>query len=169
MSVFNVVVILPRLLPGVPTGVDTASHLYKVMLSYKSYLHSDGIPFWTPDWYAGTPIGILYSPLSYLLALPVAFISSDPILAYKLVESAFYVVTPLTIYFLARELELSRLEATMALLLFSLTPAVIENHVFYDKHIACTSNSDASFVGCLHSSYNHSVGIQSVSIKGGSE
>jgi len=134
MSVFNVVVILPRLLPGVPTGVDTASHLYKVMLSYKSYLHSDGIPFWTPDWYAGTPIGILYSPLSYLLALPVALISSDPILAYKLVESAFYVVTPLTIYFLARELELSRLEATMALLLFSLTPAVIENHVFYDRY-----------------------------------
>jgi hypothetical protein len=35
-SIFNMLVVLPRFLPGIPTGVDSPSHLYKAIFSYKS-------------------------------------------------------------------------------------------------------------------------------------
>jgi hypothetical protein len=123
----------PRLRKGLPLGIDSTSHLYKVLFIQSWWTEKHIIPFWTTDWYAGTPSLLLYSPLGYFLALIVTFPGLDPITAYKLVDFAFYIVTPLAIYRLSRELGLARLEGSIAALLYSLTPQIIENYLFFDR------------------------------------
>ncbi len=123
---------IPRFLPGIPLSVDTTSHLYKIL--FLQYWWKQGItPFWSTDWYAGSPALLLYPPLSYYITAGLAVLGLDPLLAYKLVDALFYSLTPLAVYFLAKELGFNKGESALGALLFSLFPEVIENYIFFDR------------------------------------
>lgn len=130
--IVSVGVTLPRFGPGIPVSVDTTSHLYKIL--FLQHWWKQGIfPFWSPDWYAGSPALLLYPPLGYYLVVGLAMLGVDPVLSYKFVDAAFYWVAPVAIYFLGRELEFSKGESALGALLFSVVPEVIENYIFFDR------------------------------------
>lgn len=114
-------------------GVDSTSHLYKVIFILKSYREYGYVPFWTPDWYGGTPLLLLYPPLSYYICFLFSLLGLDPISSYKIVEAFFYVVAPYSLYRLSRELGLTKTEGGIAALLLSFSPAIIDNMIFYDR------------------------------------
>ena len=125
-------VTIPRLTPGIPMGVDTSSHLYKIL--FLQYWWSRGVnPFWSADWYAGSPALLLYPPLGYYLTAGIAVLGVDPLLAYKLVDAFFYSVAPVAIFFLVRELGFGKGESALGALMFSVFPQVIENYLFFDR------------------------------------
>jgi hypothetical protein len=129
----GILIVIPRLLPGIPQGVDSTSHLSKILFMFNWYDRLGYIPSWFPDWYCGTPFLLLYSPLSYFLTFAIANIGKDAVNAYKFVDTIFFLVTPITVYFLGRELKLSIRESSWSALIFGLTPAVIGNYIFYDR------------------------------------
>lgn len=131
--VISVLTVLSRFSPGIPEGVDSTSHLSKILFIVDSYKSLHYVPSWYPDWYGGSPFLLLYSPLSYILTFSVALTGIDGVLAYKIVDAAFYVVTPITIYILGLGLNLKQVEAAWASLIFTLTPTVIGNFLFYDR------------------------------------
>ncbi|WP_455369374.1 6-pyruvoyl-tetrahydropterin synthase-related protein [[Eubacterium] cellulosolvens] len=131
--IVGILLVIPRLLPGIPQGVDSASHLSKILFMVKWNDALGHIPSWFPDWYCGTPFLLLYSPLSYFLTFAIANITKDSINAYKFIDTIFFLVTPFAVYFLARELKLSIKEASWSALIFGLTPTVIGNYIFYDR------------------------------------
>jgi uncharacterized membrane protein len=100
---------------------------------FKGYDKLGYIPSWFPDWYCGTPFLLLYSPLSYFLTFSIANIGKDAISAYKFIDTIFFLITPIAVYFLGRELKLSIREASWSALIFGLTPTVIGNYIFYDR------------------------------------
>ena len=109
-TLISLTVTVPRFGPGIPMGVDTTSHLYKIL--FLQYWWKVGLnPFWSSDWYAGSPALLLYPPLSYYLTAGVAMLGVGPLLAYKLVDALFYSLTPLLIYFLCKELGFQRGES----------------------------------------------------------
>ncbi|MEM2122383.1 MAG: 6-pyruvoyl-tetrahydropterin synthase-related protein [Candidatus Bathyarchaeia archaeon] len=114
-------------------GVDSTSHLYKVIFMVKSFRENGYIPFWTPDWYGGTPLLLLYPPLTYYLCFILSLGGLDPVSSYKIVEAIFYIMAPYSIYILSRELGLAETEGWTAALLLSLSPAIIDNMLFYDR------------------------------------
>ena len=131
--IIGILIVIPRLLPGIPQGVDSTSHLSKILFMFKWYDRLGYIPSWFPDWYCGTPFLLLYSPLSYFLTFAIANIGKDALNAYKFVDTIFFLVTPITVYFLGRELKLSIRESSWSALIFGLTPTVIGNYIFYDR------------------------------------
>jgi len=133
ITAFNVLMISSRFAEGIPMGVDSTSHLSKTLFMYNSYRADGGLPLWYPDWYGGTPFLLFYSPMSYLLVFVVSILGVDPVLAYKLVDSFFYLLAPFTVYFLARKLHFNEIEGISASLLFSISPMVVSNYIFYDR------------------------------------
>jgi len=131
--IIGILIVIPRLLPGIPQGVDSTSHLSKILFMFKWYNRLGYIPSWFPDWYCGTPFLLLYSPLSYFLTFSIANIVKDAVIAYKFIDTIFFLVTPITVYLLGRELRLSIREASWSALIFGLTPTVIGNYTFYDR------------------------------------
>lgn len=129
---FSLFVSLPRLGAGLPMGVDSSSHLSKVMQITDSLVRYGEIPFWSPDWYGGTPFLLLYPPLSYIVTGLLGIVVG-PVLAYKLVDLVFYVAAPLAVYLLAKDFGLTRLESASAALLYSTIPEVVGNYVFFDR------------------------------------
>lgn len=113
-------------------SIDTTSHLYRVLFLHQ-WLDQGIFPFWSPDWYAGSPAILLYPPLSYYLAIGVSTAGVDPVLSYKLVDAVFYWLAPITVFFLGRELGFSKGESALGALLFSVVPEVIENYLFFDR------------------------------------
>jgi hypothetical protein len=128
----SIAITLPRFGPGIPMSVDTTSHLYRVLF-YSHWMQSGVFPFWSPDWYAGSPAILLYPPLGYYFALGLTAIGLDPLLAYKIVDAFFYSIAPIAIFFLARELGFAKGESALGALFFSLVPEVVENYVFFDR------------------------------------
>ena len=113
-------------------GVDTTSHLYKIL--FLQYWWKKGVnPFWSADWYAGSPALLLYPPLGYYLTAAIAMLGVDPLLAYKLVDAFFYWTAPVTIFLLGRELGFGKGESALGALMFSVFPQVIENYLFFDR------------------------------------
>ncbi|TRO61463.1 hypothetical protein E2P64_01290 [Candidatus Bathyarchaeota archaeon] len=131
--IIGILIVIPRLLPGIPQGVDSASHLSKILFMFKWHDRLGYIPSWFPDWYCGTPFLLLYSPLSYFLTFAIAIIGKDAVSAYKFIDTIFFLVTPITVYLLGRELKLSIRESSWSALIFGLTPTVIGNYIFYDR------------------------------------
>ena len=123
---------IPRFGPGIPMSVDTTSHLYRILFLQR-WLKEGFFPFWSPDWYAGSPALLLYPPLSYYVAIAPGMLGMDPLLSYKIVDAIFYWIAPVTIYFLGKELGFTRGESALGALLFSLVPEVIENYLFFDR------------------------------------
>ena len=113
-------------------SIDTTSHLYRVLF-LSAWLRRGIFPFWSPDWYGGSPTLLLYPPLGYYLAIGVSMLGVDPLLSYKIVDAVFYCMAPLALYALAREFNVSRGESALASALFSVVPEVIENYLFYDR------------------------------------
>ena len=113
-------------------GVDTTSHLYKIL--FLQYWWKQGVnPFWSADWYGGSPALLLYPPLSYYLTAAIALLGVDPLLAYKLVDAFFYWIAPVAIFFLGKELGFGKGESALGALMFSAIPQVIENYLFFDR------------------------------------
>ncbi len=129
----NLVMVSVRFLDGLPLGVDSTSHLFRVMLMFKSYTENGYVPQWNPDWYGGTTIFLLYPPLSYYLTFVVSLVSWGPIIAYKLVDSAFFLLGPVAVYYLARYVGGNKKEGVLAAFLFSFSPTIVENYLFYDR------------------------------------
>jgi len=90
-------------------------------------------PFWSADWYGGSPDLLLYPPLGYYLAAAIALLGPDPVLVYKLVDAFFYWIAPIAIFFLGREFGFAKGESALGALLFSAFPQVIENYLFFDR------------------------------------
>jgi hypothetical protein len=114
-------------------GVDSTSHLYKVIFMVKSFREHGYVPFWTPDWYGGTPLLLLYPPLTYYICFILSLGGLDPVSSYKVVEAIFYLMAPYSIYILGKELGLTETEGWIAALLLSYSPAIIDNMLFYDR------------------------------------
>ena len=131
--VAGILVVIPRFSPGIPQGVDATSHLSKISFMFNWYNRLGYVPSWYPDWYGGTPFLLLYSPLSYVMTFTMALLGIGVVAAYKLVDATFFVLAPLTVYLLGRELELDIKESAWGSLLFVLTPTVIGNYLFYDR------------------------------------
>jgi hypothetical protein len=130
--VLSVAITIPRLAAGVPMGVDTTSHLYKIL--FLQYWWKQGVnPFWSADWYAGSPALLLYPPLGYYLTAAIAMLGVDPLLAYKLVDAFFYWIAPVTVFFLGKEFGFGRGESALGALMFTAFPQVIENYLFFDR------------------------------------
>jgi hypothetical protein len=128
----SIAVTIPRFGDGIPMGVDTTSHLYKIL--FLQYWWRQGVfPFWSPDWYAGSPALLLYPPLGYYITAGVSLLGLDPLLSYKLVDAVGYWLAPVGVYFLADELGFSKGLNALAALLFSVVPEVVENYIFYDR------------------------------------
>ena len=126
------VITLSRFAPGVPMGIDTTSHLYRVLF-LSEWLGRGIFPFWSPDWYGGSPTLLLYPPLGYFFSVGLSLLGIDPLLSYKIVDAVFYCLAPLTLYALAREFGFSKGESAFASALYSVVPEVIENYLFYDR------------------------------------
>lgn len=129
----NLVTVSTRFLNGLPQGVDSTSHLFRVMLMSKSYQEDGYVPQWNPDWYGGTMLFVLYPPLSYYLTFALSQAGLGPILAYKVVDSTFYLLGPVAVYYLARNMRVDKTASILAALLFSFSPTIIENYLFYDR------------------------------------
>ena len=123
---------LPRLLPGIPMSIDTTSHLYRVLF-LQQWFKQGIFPFWSSDWYAGSPAVLLYPPLGYYISVGLSIAGLDPLSAYKTVDAVFYWLAPIAVYFLGKELGFSKGESALGALLFSVVPEVIENYLFYDR------------------------------------
>lgn len=121
-----------RLVAGIPMSIDTTSHLYRVLF-LQEWIKQGVAPFWSPDWYAGSPALLLYPPLGYYMAIGLSLVGLDPLFSYKIVDAAFYWVAPLAAYFLAKELGFTRGESALGALFFSVVPEVVENYLFYDR------------------------------------
>jgi len=128
----SLLVSLPRLAPGLPMGVDSSSHLPKVIFISDSLIRYGRIPLWNPDWYAGTPFLLLYSPLSYVLT-GLLGVLIGPVLAYKLIDLVFYVAAPIAVFLLAKDFGLPRLESACAAVLYSTVPEVVSNYIFFGR------------------------------------
>ena len=133
ISLVNILFAAPRLMPGLPMGVDSSSHLYKVMFMVKSFAEQGYVPDWTPEWYGGMHLFRQYPPLSYYLVFLLALTGLGPVWAYKLIDFTFYLIAPFTLYHLARELDIDTYSSLIASLIFSLSPLIIENYLFYDR------------------------------------
>ena len=127
-----ITVTIPRFAPGIPMSVDTTSHLYKILF-LQTWWKLGVNPFWSADWYAGSPALLLYPPLGYYITAGLAMLGLDPVLSYKLVDALFYLLAPMTIYFLSREFGFGKGESALGALIFSLLPEVIENYLFFDR------------------------------------
>jgi len=129
----NLATVSIRFLNGLPLGVDSTSHLFRVMLMSKSYQENEYVPRWNPNWYGGTPLFLLYPPLSYYLTFVVSLAGLGPILAYKLVDSTFYLLGPVGVYYLSRNIGVDKRVGILAAFLFSFSPTIVENYLFYDR------------------------------------
>jgi hypothetical protein len=77
--------------------------------------------------------------MSYLLTFFVALLGVGPVLAYKSVNAFFYIVAPFSVYYLSRSLGFKKVPSLFASLLFSLTPVLLENYLFYDRFTTTVS------------------------------
>lgn len=130
---FNLVVVSVRLLDGLPLGVDSTSHLFRVMLMTRSYQENGYFPQWNPYWYGGTTFSLLYPPLAFYIALVPSLLGLGPVLAYKLTDAVFFLIGPIAVYYLCRQFKLDKAESVLAASFFSFSPSVVENYLFYDR------------------------------------
>lgn len=134
ISLFNALVTVPRLGVGIPLGIDSTSHLNKILFIYTSFRELGYVSSWSPDWYCGTPFLMLYPPLAYYLVFLISLSGSGVLLAYKAADVLFYVLTPITVFLLSRRLGLDAPRSITAAAVFSATPVVMENYVFFDRY-----------------------------------
>ena len=130
---FNLVIVSVRFLDGLPLGVDSTSHLFRVMLMTKSYQENGYFPQWNPYWYGGTTFSLLYPPLAFYIALAPSLLGLGPVLAYKLTDAVFFLIGPIAVCYLGRQFRLDKTESILAASFFSFSPSVVENYLFYDR------------------------------------
>lgn len=130
---FSLVMGSIRLLDGIPLGIDSTSHLFRVMLMAKSFQDYGYLPHWNPYWYGGTTLFLRYPPLSYYLVFFLSLFGTGPILAYKIVDVSFYLLGTVGIYCLSRDFRLDKNISIWASFLFSFSPSIVDNFLFYDR------------------------------------
>src|SRR4030042_2887127 len=81
-----VVAVFSRFQDGIPTGIDSTSHLFKILFAYKTISVYGYFPSWCSDWYGGTPFLLFYPPLAYAITVLTSFPLRDPLLAYQVVD-----------------------------------------------------------------------------------
>ncbi|MFX1518798.1 MAG: 6-pyruvoyl-tetrahydropterin synthase-related protein [Promethearchaeota archaeon] len=113
---------------GIPGGIDTNSHLFKVL-----YLSKYGLSVpWCHAWYAGYPFLLFYPPISYYLAAGVST-GSSALLSFKVVSILFFCATPFSIYYLARNLNFNEKESLLAAFFVGMSPVFIMNLLYYGR------------------------------------
>ena len=128
----SVAITLPRFASGIPMSIDTTSHLYRVLFLSK-WLSQGVFPFWSPDWYAGSPTLLLYPPLGYFIAVGLSLTGLNPLISYKTIDALFYCAAPIALYVLAKEFGFAKGESALAAVMYSLVPEVVDNYLFYDR------------------------------------
>ena len=133
--VINLLLTLPRLYEGIPSGIDSNSHLFKCVYIFEFTKRFGHFPSWSDAWYGGYPISLFYPPLSYHITVFVMQFGVPPLLAYKLIEIIFYaLVTPLAVYTLTQGLKFKKGVGFFAALLFSGIPEVLLNLMRMDRY-----------------------------------
>jgi len=133
--IINLLLAVPRLYGGIPSGTDSNSHLFKCLYIYEFTKAFGHFPSWSDAWYGGYPISLFYPPLSYNVAVFVMYFGIPPLLAYKLIEIIFYaLVTPLSIYTLTQGLKFKKETGLLAALLLSGIPEILLNLMRMDRY-----------------------------------
>jgi hypothetical protein len=133
--VINLLLTFPRLSSGIPSGIDSNSHLFKGIYIYEFTTVFGHYPSWSEAWYGGYPISLFYPPLSYHIAVFLMHFGIPPLLVYKLIEIIFYaIVTPLSIYTLTKGLKFKKEVGLLAALLFTGIPEILLNLMRMDRY-----------------------------------
>ena len=122
-----------RFRDGVPMGVDSSSHLFKVLFIYKTFSVGGSLPSWCSEWYGGTAFLLSYPPLAYGISFLFSIITKDPLLSYKILDAVFYAIGPIALAYLINHLGFTKGEAAISAVLFALSPIVMENYLFFDR------------------------------------
>jgi len=101
---------------SLPGGVDTPAHLYRIW-----YTSTKGLSNWSYYWNGGVPFQRFYPPflpwLGGILGKIFGFL-----LAYKLLNNLFFVLSPLVFFYFLKEFNLPTEKILIAILFFSLIP-----------------------------------------------
>ena len=128
ISVYFFVISVWIIPPGIPGGIDTNSHLFKILYISKYGLFLS----WCHAWYGGYPFLLFYPPLSYYMAAVVA--PNNPVLSLKAISILFFSVTPSSVYFLAKNLDFNKKESILAAFLLGISPVFIMNLLYYGRY-----------------------------------
>jgi hypothetical protein len=99
-----------------PPGTDTFGHLFRAW-----YASEAGAGGWSFYHWGGFPFLRYFSPLGYLLHIPLSSVLGW-LVAYKLVIDMFFVATPIAAYFLFCTLGMEKYHSSVSALIFSLFP-----------------------------------------------
>lgn len=135
------------LLPGIPTGDDTSTHLFFSIFMITELKISGHMPTWFPYWYCGIIAFPFYEPGFPLIINDLHMFSGiDPFLSYKIFVFFSYGLVNIGIYILARSFELREKAAVLTLLFFQLT-----NGFFYQViRIGGSTTAIGLFFLCIY-------------------
>lgn len=100
---------------------DFSAHIFKVWS-----ISQNGLQGWNNYWYGGSPLMKHYPPLSYLITSSIS--GQGIYLAYSLMFDIVLLLIPITFLVFLKKFDFTKLQQTVALLVFSLSPAIL---VFY--------------------------------------
>jgi len=110
------------LLPGIPTGDDTSTHLFFSIFMINELKISGHIPAWFPYWYCGIIAFPFYEPgFPLIINLMHVFSEIDPLITYKIFVFNSYGLANISVYILGKSFELDERAAAITVLFFQLT------------------------------------------------
>ncbi|WP_287584039.1 hypothetical protein [Candidatus Borrarchaeum sp.] len=110
------------LLPGIPTGDDTSTHLFFSIFMINELKIAGHMPAWFPYWYCGIIAFPFYEPGFPLIVNDLHLFSGiNPFLSYKMFVFFSYGLVNFSLYILARSFELDEKTTAVTLLFFQLT------------------------------------------------
>jgi hypothetical protein len=135
------------LLPGIPTGDDTSTHLFFSIFMINELKIAGHMPTWFPYWYCGIIAFPFYEPGFPLIINDLHLFSGiDPFLSYKMFVFFSYGIVNFSLYILARSFELDEKTIAMTLLFFQLT-----NGFFYQViRIGGSTTAIGLFFLCMY-------------------
>jgi hypothetical protein len=103
-----------------------------MMFLYQN-LKEDVVPLWNRLWYAGSSFLVLYGPLSYCIAMPLAFLIG-PLNAYIFNEIFFLLASSVSVYCLSKSITENEQSSFMASILFLISSFTIFNFSVVDRY-----------------------------------
>jgi hypothetical protein len=135
------------LLPGIPTGDDTSTHLFFSIFMINELKIAGHMPAWFPYWYCGIIAFPFYEPGFPLIINDLHLFSGiDPFLSYKMFVFFSYGLVNFSLYILARSFKLDEKTTAVTLLFFQLT-----NGFFYQViRIGGSTTAIGLFFLCMY-------------------
>ncbi|MFX1521145.1 MAG: hypothetical protein ACFFCD_14630 [Promethearchaeota archaeon] len=135
------------LLPGIPTGDDTSTHLFFSLFMINELRISGHMPTWFPYWYCGIVAFPFYEPGFPLVINNIHLFSGiDPFLSYKIFVFYSYGLASVSVYILARSFQSDERTAVITVFFFQLT-----NGFFYQViRIGGSTTAIGLFLLCIY-------------------